>query len=465
MIIENIMSKSLYEVLLDVSKSSMIDDGDLQAAGLLILTAAIHGLQISRAGIWLLTEDKQAICGKMLIDGDDCKLDTDICLARSDYPHYFDSLDSERAIVAHNAHYDESTKEFREDYLMPNGITSMLDAPIRHRGNMLGIICCEHQGIQRIWSNEEVAFVSALADTYGRAVSAAQRNSYEEQLREINEQLEQKINDRTGFLQTALRNLNHTQAKLIESEKLASLGRLVAGLAHEINTPLGIAVTSASHCANELKRVQQLYRDEALSEETFAQFLSGIEDGLDLINNNLGRAATLVQNFKLSGAIHIANEEEQFELYACVDLTIKSLQPLLKKHQVSCELVAGDNININSYPGAIAQIITNLITNSIHHAFADTADKKIRINLKQSANQVVLHYADNGCGIADDIRAKIFEPFFTTARRTGGSGLGLSIVYNLVIQKLKGDIVINTDQSQGASFEISLPCLSPGTPA
>jgi two-component system NtrC family sensor kinase len=333
----------------------------------------------------------------------------------------------------------------------------MLDAPIRHRGNMLGIICCEHQGMQRIWSNEEVAFVSALADTYGRAISAAQRNNYEQQLKEINEQLEQKINDRTNVLQTALRNLNHTQAKLIESEKLASLGRLVAGLAHEINTPLGIAVTSASHCANELKRVQQLYRDEALNEEEFAQFLGSIGDGLDLINNNLGRAATLVQNFKLSGAIHIANEEEQFELRACIDLTLKSLQPLLKKHQVSCELLAGDNIQMNSYPGAIAQIITNLVTNSIHHAFADTTDKKISISLIQTPERVEIHYRDNGCGIGDDIRSKIFEPFFTTARRTGGSGLGLSIVYNLVTQKLKGDIVINPDQSQGASFDIRLP--------
>lgn len=451
------MTRSLYDILLDVSKSSMIDDGDLQAAGLLILTAAIHGLHINRAGIWLLTEDKQAICGKMLIDGDECKLDTDLCLLRRDFPRYFNSLDSERAVVANDAMHDESTSEFRESYLTPFGITSMLDAPIRHHGNMWGIICCEHQGDVREWSNEEIAFVSALADTYGRAISASQRNDYERQLQDINQQLEQQIDQRTSVLQDALRNLNHTQAKLIESEKLASLGRLVSGLAHEINTPLGIAVTSASHCANELRQVQKLYRDEALNEEEFAQFLAGIDDGLNLINNNLGRAATLVQNFKLSGAIHTANEEELFELRACINLTVQSLQPLLKQHQVTCELAPSAEININSYPGAIAQIITNLITNSIHHAFADTTDKKICIQFKESSDHVVLHYTDNGCGIANEIRAKIFEPFFTTARRTGGSGLGLSIVYNLVTQKLKGEIAISEDQSQGASFEIVLP--------
>lgn len=452
------MSKSLYDILLDVSKSSMIDDGDLNAAGLLILTAATHGLRINRAGIWLFSEDKQTICGKMLIDGDDCKLDTDLCLLRQDFPRYFDTLDTERAVVANNAREDKSTNEFSESYLIPLGITSMLDAPIRHRGTMLGIICCEHQGDMREWNNEEVAFASALADTYGRAISAAQRNDYEQQLKEINEQLEQKINDRTNVLQDALRNLNHTQAKLIESEKLASIGRLVSGLAHEINTPLGIAVTSSSHCLSELKRVQKLYSDEALNEAEFAQFLTELDDGLGLINDNLNRAATLVQNFKLSGSIHSSNEEEQFELRSCIDLTLKSVQPLLKKNQIDCQLLPSPEIKLNSYPGAIAQIITNLITNSIHHAFNNTADKKVRIQLAQTPEQIIIHYRDNGCGIAAEIRPKIFEPFFTTARRTGGSGLGLSIVYNLVTQKLGGEIVIDEDQNQGAGFSIRIPC-------
>jgi hypothetical protein len=335
----------------------------------------------------------------------------------------------------------------------------MLDAPIRHRGQMLGVICCEHQGSTREWDSQEIAFVSALADTYGRAISAAQRNDYERQLKEINEQLEYKINDRTNVLQDALRNLNHTQAKLIESEKLASLGRLVSGLAHEINTPLGISVTSSSHCVSQLSQVKKRYRDGTLDEDEFAQFLNELDDGLGLINNNLNRAATLVQNFKLSGAIHTANEEEQFELRSCIELTLKSLQPLLKKSQIDCELEPGETITLNSYPGAIAQIITNLITNSIHHAFNHTADKKIRLHLTQTPEKIIIHYQDNGCGIAEDIRPKIFEPFFTTARRTGGSGLGLSIVYNLATQKLGGEILLDPDQSNGAGFQIHIPTL------
>ena len=334
----------------------------------------------------------------------------------------------------------------------------MRTAPIRQRGTMRGIICCEHQGDMREWDKEGVAFASALADTYDRSISAEQRNDYERQLKEINEQLEQKINERTNVLQDALRNLNHTQAKLIESEKLASIGRLVSGLAHEINTPLGIAVTSSSHCLSELKRVQKLYSDEALNEAEFAQFLTELDDGLGLINDNLNRAATLVQNFKLSGSIHSSNEEEQFELRSCIDLTLKSVQPLLKKNQIDCQLLPSPEIKLNSYPGAVAQIITNLITNSIHHAFQNTTDKKIRLQLSQTPEQIIINYRDNGCGIAAEIQPKIFEPFFTTARRTGGSGLGLSIVYNLVTQKLGGEIVIEEDESQGAGFRIRIPC-------
>jgi signal transduction histidine kinase len=119
-------------------------------------------------------------------------------------------------------------------------------------------------------------------------------------------------------------------------------------------------------------------------------------------------------------------------------------------------LLPGTEIPLNSYPGAIAQIITNLITNSIHHAFHHTTEKQIRIELTQTSQQTRIRYSDNGCGIAEDIRPKIFEPFFTTARLTGGSGLGLSIVYNLVTQKLGGDIVLDDDQSQGAGFEIRI---------
>ncbi len=450
------MTHNFYNILHQVSKSKVIDNGDLHAANSLILNSVIEGLKIKRAGIWLLSEDRHAMVCRLLIDQANPHAETPQ-LYRQDYPRYFAALDQDRAIVAHDAHSDESTSEFSGVYLRPLGITAMLDAPIHHRGEMTGIICCEHQGPTRVWTEDEVAFVSALADLYGRALSAEQRNNYEKQLQRSNEQLEEKVKERTEWLENALRNLTHTQAKLIESEKLASVGRMVSGLAHEINTPLGIAVTSATHCESELKRVHKLYTQGDLAEDDFKQFLLSLTEGIALVSHNLNRAANLVQNFKLTGAIQTSSEEEEFELNNCLDIIIKSLQPLLKQHQLSCHYASDEPIRLNSYPGAIAQIITNLVTNSIHHGFADREQGQINIHVAVQHGQVHLSYNDNGSGIAPEIQDKIFEPFFTTARKTGGSGLGLSIVYNLVTQKLRGKISLESQLGVGATFIMIFP--------
>jgi two-component system NtrC family sensor kinase len=450
------MSNNFYNILHDVSRSSLIDTGDLNAASFLILNAAIDGLGIDRAGIWLLAEDRQSIECQLLIDNHKAS-DRNPTLTREAYPRYFAALDQERAIVADDAATNVATSEFTEGYLKPRNIGAMLDAPIRHLGQMTGIICCEHRGGIRHWTSEEIAFVSALADLYGRAISAEQRNTYEKQLKSINEQLETKVRERTRWLEDALRNLTHTQAKLIESEKLASVGRMVAGLAHEINTPLGIAVTSASYCESELKKLEKLYNQKELGEEDFKQFLLKFAEGLHLVSHNLNRAANLVHNFKLSGSIQTSAEEEEFELNACIDLIIKSLQPLLKNHQLKCHFASELPIRMNSYPGAIAQVLTNLVTNSINHGFSQMASGEITLHIATHNDLVHLSYSDNGSGIAPDIQDKIFEPFFTTARKTGGSGLGLAIVHNLITQKLKGQISLQPSLGAGASFVITLP--------
>ena len=450
------MPQTYYNILHQISRSHVIDNGDLDAANSLILNSAIEGLQANRASIWLLSDDRHTMECRLLIDENNSRPET-IELCRENYPVYFAALDQDQAIIAHDACHDEITRELNDNYLVPLGITSLLDVPIHHRGIMTGIICCEHQGSPRIWSEKEVAFLSALANLYGRALSAEQRNNYERQLQQSNEQLEQKVKERTQWLEDALRNLTHTQAKLIESEKLASVGRMVSGLAHEINTPLGIAVTSASHCESEVKRMQNLYQQDELEENDFKQFLLSLSEGTALVSHNLNRAANLVQNFKLTGAIQTSSEEEEFELCDCLSIIIRSLQPLLKQHTLSCHYPDEQPVRACSYPGALAQIITNLVTNSIHHGFAEMNQGTITLHVAVQDDQVHLNYSDNGAGIAPDIQDKIFEPFFTTARKTGGSGLGLSIVYNLVTQKLRGRINIESQPGAGARFIITFP--------
>src|SRR5690554_1647388 len=398
------MRRIFADILPNISKSPVIDDGDLEAANQLILEAAIAGLNISRAGIWMFNEDHQRIDCQMLIDH--MGPTQPQTLRRKDYPRYFSALDTERVIIANDVKTDPLTVGFYSEYSQPLNITSLVEAPIHHRGEMLGIISCEHRGEPREWQPAEVAFACTLADLYGRVISAQQRNNYEKQLHQINESLEVKVAERTAWLENALRNLTHTQAKLIESEKLASVGRMMAGLAHEINTPLGIAVTASSHCESELRRLQHLYSRNELAENDFTQFLNTINEGMLLLSHNLNRAVHLVQDFKLVGAIQTSSEEEEFELISCIDIIIQSLQPLLKQHRLIHEFASDEPITMNSYPGALAQVITNLVTNSIHHGFAEKDNGEIRLRVAAHNDQIHLGYSDNGCGIATDIQSK-----------------------------------------------------------
>src|SRR5690606_11200345 len=176
-----------------------------------------------------------------------------------------------------------------------------------------------------------------------------------------------------------------------------------------------------------------------------------------LVSHNLNRAAHLVQNFKLTGAIQTSAEEEEFELNNCIDIIVKSLQPLLRQHQLTYHFADDIKIKLNSYPGAIAQILTNLVTNSIHHGFEQMEHGEITLHMTLHNDQVHLSYSDNGKGISTDIHRTLSEPFFTTARWTGGSGLGLSIVHNLVTQKLKGTVTIESQLNIGARFIIVFP--------
>ncbi|WP_416307601.1 ATP-binding protein [Neptunicella sp. SCSIO 80796] len=451
------MRQILEDILLDVSRSSLIDAGDLNAAAELIVSSTMAGLNIQRAGIWLFDQENDGIRCRLLIDNHHQLKQDGLVLKRADFPDYFAALDTDRKIVADNAQTDPHTIEFAESYLKPLNITSMLDCPIRHRGEMIGILCAENIGTAKTWDEDEQHFCASVADLFGRAISAHERNQYERKLRKSNQELEKKVSQRTESLSNSLNDLKAMQQNLIESEKMAALGRLVAGISHEVNTPIGVAVTGNSHCQYVLEKLRSEFEHNTLTRTRMLNLLNELSETMELIHSNIHRAASLIHNFKQTAVDQNVVEIVDFELRSYIEVVLSSLNPILKPRAVNIDYQAGENISMRSYPGAIAQIMTNLVNNACTHAFDGDENNKITLSLVSDNTQVKLQFADNGCGMDKQTLLHIFEPFFTTNRSGGGSGLGMAIIFNLVKSRLKGDINVKSTPRKGTVITLALP--------
>lgn len=449
------MNKSLEALLNKVSKSDVIDRGDLKSASELILEAVLEGLAVQRSGIWLYQEDLSGIACFLLIDQYTQSTEESLVLYRKDLPAYFAALDEDRIIAVKDACSAPETCEFTDSYLNVLGITSMLDTPIRHSGKTVGIICSEHRGEPRQWTEDEMVFAGVLSDLFGRAISAREKLDYEKKLIEINQNLEELVAQRTEHLEKTIDEMQSLQHQLIESEKLASLGNMVAGVAHEVNTPLGIALTASSHLKESLIKIHRKFLEQSMTKNNLNVFLDEALDAIDMTEKNLYRAATLVQNFKRTSADQNHFEEETIGIKDYIDKVLTTLVPITKQKRVKVS-VQGEDVNKQTYPGAIAHIITNLVSNSCSHGFNDgKQDPKIDIQIHElNDKEIELSYMDNGCGIKDSELDKIFEPFYTTTRAKGGTGLGLSIVHTLATQNLKGHVKVSSPPNDGLQFTI-----------
>lgn len=284
--------------------------------------------------------------------------------------------------------------------------------------------------------------------------------SYEQEmlLKEHQEILEATVKQRTSELEQALVDLKESQDQLVASEKMAVLGGLVAGIAHEINTPVGVGVTAASHLESKIREVVQLYKDEELTEEGYEEFLQTAIEGSQIILRNLQTAANLVSSFKLVAVDQSSEAIRTFKFKEYINAILLSLQPELKQTKIRLAVDCPEDLMLTSYPGDFSQIFTNLIMNSIAHGFNRGEEPgNIRINVERDGEDVVIRYMDDGKGIPGDILSKIFDPFFTTDRHSGRSGLGMHIIYNIITHRLKGSVTCEDASSQGALFVIRAP--------
>jgi len=290
---------------------------------------------------------------------------------------------------------------------------------------------------------------------------------------------ELQLAEKTEELSLTLATLKNTQSDLIRAAKMAALGNLVAGVAHEINTPVGTAIMTASTLENASQNITRNLEDGKLKKSSFEDYLGVATECSQLILNNLQRAGELIQSFKQVAVDQSSLHERTFLLKPYLQEVVTNLTPKIKQTPHSITILGEEDITLSSYPGAIAQVITNLIINSLTHAYPDDTPGHLTIELTQensgpessrpesskpeSDKQCTrIVYSDDGCGIPPDNQNHIFEPFFTTARAQGGSGLGLHLVYNLITQKLEGHITVihqpNPNKpSQGTTFIITLP--------
>ncbi|MCG8422395.1 MAG: ATP-binding protein [Proteobacteria bacterium] len=284
----------------------------------------------------------------------------------------------------------------------------------------------------------------------------------EKLLADYNQNLERRVAERTRELSRTLDNLKTAHAQLVESEKMAALGALVAGVAHEINTPIGVGVTAASTLEERSRGIEKLYEDGRMRRADFTRYLRAARQSSEILLSNLQRAAELISSFKQVAVDQSSEQRRAFAIQGYLQEVLLSLHPKLKRTRHTIDIRCDDSLMLESYPGAFSQVVTNLVMNSLIHAFGPDDEGHIVFDIHRSQEsgrdpRIIVKYSDDGSGIPEDHLGHVFEPFFSTKRGRGGSGLGLHIVYNLVTQRLGGTIRCHSRVGVGTEFIIEMP--------
>jgi signal transduction histidine kinase len=315
----------------------------------------------------------------------------------------------------------------------------------QHRA--MGAIVIQSYSAAHRYSEEDQALFGVIANHVSVALQGLQSV----------DRLERAVTERTEMLARQNTALREAQSELVRQEKLASLGRLVAGVAHEINTPLGICVTATSHLVEELRLTRAELAAGEMTADSLESFLDIIDQSLRIMTTNTQRAAALVRSFKQVAVDQSSDAIRSFNLRTYLNEVLLSLQPKLKGRPVKVEVDCPPDIVLDSFPGAVSQIVTNMVMNSLVHGFEQDQAGHIRLHATCANGMVSFDYGDDGAGMDADTLAKLFDPFFTTRRGTGGSGLGAHILYNLATGPLGGTIRVESAPGAGLQYFLRFP--------
>lgn len=301
-------------------------------------------------------------------------------------------------------------------------------------------------------------------DEFGEVIDAF--NQIERRLvSDINRRVEaeRSLSETNQELKQSIESLRLAQESLVEAEKFASLGSLVAGVAHEINTPVGITVTSASLLVEEAKRMTALINDGKIRKSELEQFMATVSEAAQLALTNSQRAAHLIQSFKQVAADETSEVMRPFDLAEYLDEVLTSLRPKYKRTRIQVGFDCAPGIAMHTYPGLLTQVLSNIVINALIHGFGKGDSGEVRVQVTDEKAFVRIECRNNGKPIPPEHLARIFEPFFTTRRGKGGTGLGLNIAYNIVTQRLGGTIGVRSSPEDGTRFTIRIPKSLDGT--
>ncbi len=357
-------------------------------------------------------------------------------------------------VIAHREKLTLSAEDFRQRAALDGGQSNgsaaeqWMGCPLldqHHR--VLGAIVIQSYDQAHRYSAEDEALFGVIANHVSVALQGLQSV----------DRLERAVHERTDMLERQNAALREAQGELVRQEKLASLGRLVAGVAHEINTPLGICVTATSHLVQELKLTREELAAGEMTAESLESFFDIVDQSLRIMTTNTQRAAALVRSFKQVAVDQSSDAIRSFNLLTYLNEVLLSLQPKLKGRPVKVAVDCATDVVLDSFPGAVSQIVTNMVVNSLVHGFEREQAGNIRLRASCADGMVSFEYADDGAGMDAETLGKLFDPFFTTRRGTGGSGLGAHILYNLATGPLGGTIRVESAPGEGLKYFLRFP--------
>lgn len=456
-------------LLMEIARNPALNQGNLKVALREITEATAHNLEVERVSVWLFDSTTTSLQCLDLFELDLNQHSTGIELPISKYPVYFNALLENQALVVEDTLTDSRTQELAEAYLLPLNISSTIDEPIRLGGQTVGVLCIEQVGEPHRWTPEDQNFARSITDLVSLALEARERQRAEARERE-----------KALALELTLEELKRTQTQLIQTEKMSSLGQIVAGVAHEINNPVSFIYGNLAPARQYLKDLIQLieiyqknYPEPTLEIQQFSSeidlnFL--VADWNDLMNSiqvGAERIQEIVRSLQVFSR-QTKSELKAVDIHEGIENMLLILQHRLSSQTDGLRIEVIKNYSelpkVTCYASQLNQVFMNLLNNAIDALENQPYPRIITISTKVIASEtlnlpksVSISIADNGLGMNEDTKAKIFDPFYTTKPVGSGTGLGLSISYEIVVEKHQGKLDYVSAPGQGTECIIEIP--------